>query len=390
MKDTPHSPQSVFSSSYGEAREKFINEANNAGADIKSFEHPSIQCPGSSQVIADALPTNTLNTDALTIDTAWIGSRDAKSVLVMICGTHGPESYTGAALQLDWLRRYDSMPSTTTAMLLIHAANPFGWAYCSRTTENNVDLNRNFIDHQQKPPQTALTQQVQDLLSSSNAKGPRFKKILFGLFKLIIKFGPVKLLNEISQGQYSHPNGIGFGGHSAEWSNQTLRSIFHNQLNGAERVAIIDWHTGIGDYGKPCFLCFDKPDTDEYKRARHMWGAALDDSDANYSSGERPDYQGLLINALSDIARGAGAKTTSCVIEFGTYSNLKMLKALLIDRWLRFSASDAKPETKAALKTKMLSLFYPDDPGWRASVLDHGNDIISQSLVGLYEQEVKQ
>tara|TARA_B100000767_G_scaffold269893_1_gene292554 strand:+ start:264 stop:1406 length:1143 start_codon:yes stop_codon:yes gene_type:complete len=368
--------QSVFNDTYVDARTMFIGEANKTGAITESFEHPARQGPHGE----------TLTAGALTMDTAWIGPRDATAVMVMICGTHGPESFTGAALQLDWLQQHKQLPSASMAMLLIHAANPFGWAYCSRTTENNVDLNRNFIDHSHPPEQGALTQPIQKLLSRSSAKGPHFKRILFGLVKRLLRIGPTKILDEISQGQYSHPNGIGFGGNSAEWSNLTLRSIFTRQLRHAERVTIIDWHTGIGKYGKPCFLCFDHPNTDEYKRARRMWGAGIDNSNASYSSGKRPSYQGLLINALRDTAQATGAKTTSCVIEFGTYSNIKMLKALLIDRWLRCAANAAKPETKIKLQTQMLRLFYPSDPYWRASVLKSGNAIILKSLASLHDQ----
>jgi len=221
------------------------------------------------------------------------------------------------------------------------------------------------------------------LLCSSSPKGPRFKTIFIGLIRLLLNVGITKVVNEISNGQYSHAKGIGYGGDSAEWANLTMRAVLDEHLKQADNVTIIDWHTGIGRYGEPYFLCFDEPFSEEYQRARSCWGAAIDKSNAGYSSGQRPDYQGLLINAARDIAQGFGAKTTTAVIEFGTYANLKMLKGLLIDRWLRYHADEENLKIAAKLQTQMLRLFYPEDVRWRASVLQHSETIIAQSLAVL-------
>lgn len=363
----------TFSKSYEEARDRFLVQAKKAGAECQSFEHPFAR---------------TANNAVLTLDTAWLGSRDAKNVMVMISGTHGPESYAGSAVQLDWLKRHTNFHSSSMAMLLIHGANPFGWAHCSRTTENNVDLNRNFIDHRYQPSETSLAHRVQTLLALSDAKGPRYTAILLGLIGLLFRVGIKRVVNEISNGQYSHPKGIGFGGNSAEWSNQTIQALLTANLKYAKQVAIIDWHTGVGDYAKPCFLCFDAPDSAPYQRARHWWGEAVDKSYASYASGERPDYQGLLINAARDIAQASGAKTTSSVIEFGTYANHKMLKGLIIDRWLRCNAKNASAETVAHLQEQVLRLFYPADPQWQAQVLEQGVRIVEQGLLGLNAEQV--
>ena len=368
MPDAAGIALSAFSESYEQAREKFLIQAESVGADIQSYAHPS-------SVAAGGTP--------LALDTAWVGPRDAKHVMVMISGTHGPESYAGAAIQLDWLNSHKAFPSPSMAMLLIHGANPFGWAHCSRTTENNVDLNRNFINHQQPHSPSPLVDRVQSLLSASSAKGPRFMSVVLGLVKLLLRVGITKVVNEISNGQYSHPKGIGFGGNHAEWSNQTLTQLLTDGLKQADQVSIIDWHTGIGDYAEPCFLCFDAPDSEAYQRACNWWGEGVEKSSTNYASGQRPDYQGLLINAARDIAQAAGAKTTSSVIEFGTYANHKMLKGLLIDRWLRCDADDASPESVARLQEQVLRLFYPTDAQWRARVLEQGARIVSQGLAGL-------
>lgn len=364
----PDSVLPFFSRSYEEARDKFLLLSKKHGAYSCSYKHPSACAP---------------NGAPLTLETAWIGPRDAKNVMVMVSGTHGPEAYTGAAIQLNWLNGHKGFPSSSMAMLIIHGANPYGWAHSSRTTEHNVDLNRNFVESYATDTCSQLTQQVQVLLCSSSSKGPRFKRIFIGLIKLLLSDGITKVVNEISNGQYTHAEGIGYGGDSAEWANLTIRAILDEHLKQADNVTIIDWHTGIGRYGEPCFLCFDEPYSEEYQRARSCWGAGIDKSNVGYSSGQRPDYQGLLINAARDIAQGFGAKTTTAVIEFGTYANLKMLKGLLIDRWLRYHHDKENLKISAKLQTQMLRLFYPQDLRWRTSVLQHSETIISQSLTAL-------
>ncbi len=80
---------SPFSLDYAEAREKFRAGATAAGAEIQTFplEHRG---------------PNDLD---LTTDTAWVGPRDARAVLVTVSGTHGVEGFFGSAVQVEWLRR---------------------------------------------------------------------------------------------------------------------------------------------------------------------------------------------------------------------------------------------------------------------------------------------
>jgi len=81
---------SSFSASYAEARSKFLDAATDAGASLTSYSHPE-QGPDSG---------------ALFTDCAWIGPKDAKSVLVLVSGTHGVEGFCGSGAQIDWLHAH--------------------------------------------------------------------------------------------------------------------------------------------------------------------------------------------------------------------------------------------------------------------------------------------
>src|SRR3954470_21464543 len=80
----------------------------------------------------------------LTIDIAWFGSKTPRRIFVHSSGLHGVEAFAGSAIQLQWLDEGIPAPPDETAIVLVHALNPWGMAWLRRFNENNVDLNRNF------------------------------------------------------------------------------------------------------------------------------------------------------------------------------------------------------------------------------------------------------
>ena len=342
--------------------------ARDMGGETHFHEHPLSRASGQGE---------------FGIDTAWFGPRDASKVLVMISGTHGPELLAGTAMQLRWMQQYSQAVDAGTAVLLIHAANPYGCAHIRRTTERNVDLNRNFCDFSTGGKAGTLTHKVQDMLSYSGASGPRTMKIFLRLFYLICRHGIQDITEEIAKGQYVRADGVGYGGMEPEWANRTIRSICKDHFSAAKHIAIIDWHTGIGSYGEPTFLCFDEPGTPESERVVSWFGKRAMNAESDYVSGERPNYQGLLVLALQNIARELGAQTTALVIEFGTYSNTKMLRGLIYDRWLQNAGKNVRDADIAVIQDRLSDLFYPPSENWQKSVEQQGDVILCQVMSGL-------
>lgn len=104
--------ESPFSQDFVSARTLFRKAAATAGAQLESHSYP---IPG---------PRG----EDLSTEVAWIGPPDAKKVLVTVSGTHGVEGFCGSAAQVDWLNRGEAarLPASTAAML-VHAINPFGF-----------------------------------------------------------------------------------------------------------------------------------------------------------------------------------------------------------------------------------------------------------------------
>ena len=123
--------QSTFASDFHSARELFIDAAEKSGAAVDSFRHPHDG--------PDGRPLKT--------DVAWVGPDNAERVLMTVSGTHGVEGFCGSGAQVDWLRRGEAtrLPDGTAACL-VHAINPYGFAWVRRVTHENIDLNRNWID----------------------------------------------------------------------------------------------------------------------------------------------------------------------------------------------------------------------------------------------------
>ena len=139
-----------FSSNYATARARFLLASAEAGARLDVLTHPEAVAPNGS---------------SLTTDVAILGPTSGERALVVFSGTHGPEGFVGSAAQIALLRELASRADALSVRLvLVHAINPWGFAHISRTTENNVDLNRNFIDWTQAPPANAHYAELHPIL----------------------------------------------------------------------------------------------------------------------------------------------------------------------------------------------------------------------------------
>src|SRR5882757_5532872 len=206
-----------------------------AGGAIKSFVHPEETTP---------------DDDPLAIDVACFGDRKAARQALFISGTHGQEGFSGSSVQIGWMASGGpaKLPRDM-GVVLVHGLNPYGFAHFTRTTENNVDLNRNFIDRSAGPPpiNTHYEALHDDLMINdwTNAENARVDAVMG---KFTESLGRDALFNTLASGQYLHPDGLMYGGKDREWSNTTMETIVAEALVLAERVAFIDWHTGIGEY----------------------------------------------------------------------------------------------------------------------------------------------
>ncbi len=356
----------AFATNYADARQRFVAQAQSLGAEVHRYAHPTL---------------NTPDGQALSIDVARIGPEKATRTLLLLSGTHGLEGAAGSAVQLAWLASPSAraLPADTN-VVLVHVLNPYGYAHDTRTNESNVDLNRNFIDHAKPYPANAAYDELHPHLIPKDWTEDDLASVKTAVEGFRVQHGADALFNAMASGQYRHSEGLVFGGTRREWSNLTLERILKEQLAHSERVALIDWHTGIGEYGEPFFLCFNADDSEEQQQAAQWWSSERVLGQRPHGLA-RPDYQGLVFRGVEAFL--PGRKVAGAVIEFGTRGPTAS-EALRLDQWLRFRAPGQPDAARdAQLRADLIDAFVPYSSVWRTSVLRHGLEITDQALHGV-------
>ena len=220
-----------FSSDYQEARFKFLAAAHSAGAKLESHQHPLSGPDGT----------------ALFMDVAELGPAEARSVLVIGSGTHGVEGFAGSALQTGLLQEGFAVNlPPDVRVIMIHAINPYGFAFLRRFNEDNVDVNRNFVDHGGPYPVNDGYDQLADVLYPDALTFWQDIKAGMRLAWYYIRHGMGNLRKAVSGGQFNYPEGLFYGGQTPAWSNLEVEKIAHHHMRMAQTVVFLDLHTGLG------------------------------------------------------------------------------------------------------------------------------------------------
>lgn len=369
-----------FSDDYRQARERFTRAALATGALLEAIVHPALRAPDGG---------------ALAIDLAWRGSFDASRVLLVTSGMHGFEGPAGSAAQSAWLENTAHLPNDT-AILLVHALNPWGFAWVSRLTENNVDLNRNFIDWSCPAPVNPLYAHVRELIRVPDMSLETLARLLGTQQRLAAQIGPAAAQVAVDFGQYDDAEGISFGGAAPEFGHRVLRDRVVPLLAHAKHIGAIDWHTGVGAFGEVAVLPIDGPGSANAKRLAAWWGEDLVErwkrSPLEEAIAQDPKLSAMPLLKTGQMKQAISrwlpeAEITGAVVEFGTEREgalPDLVYVTLYERWLRFvDRSDRMADAHARFRATARKCFVPDDDGWRSLVVREGPKLIDQALAGL-------
>jgi hypothetical protein len=359
-----------FSNSYASGRQKFQKLCADKNLSIQAFVNPALKGP---------------NGEDLAMDCVWVGPKTAQKVLLVTCGTHGLEAATGAATLLQLLDSdiLENLPDEL-AILLIHAVNPYGWAYAHRVNEDGIDLNRNCLDHNQPYPDNLDYDKLHIIIKDAKIDDAGLSQFVKAFHNYGENYGTGHAISGIVAGQYNQADGIGYGGIKRSWSCKTLFAIAEKYLSHAEKIIHIDWHTGIGEFGEAFFIIDDPVTSHDYKMASQWWSPHIMHSE-DILENISPDYSGLVIRGLKEkITSFNPAQIISVVIEWGTYDIDTMLEALLIDNRLKNNSGVINPLAEQARK-KLIERFYPAKQSWRQGVLTGANPIYQQAIKGLQD-----
>ncbi len=368
-----------FSADYAEARMKFLDVTRTAGASITSLINPSAKGP------AD---------ETLAVDVARFGPAEAENLFVTGSGTHGAEGFAGSGCQIGSIMsgQYKTLPANT-AYLLIHALNPYGFAWLRRVTEGNVDLNRNFIDWSKSPPANTDYDRIAELVVPSDWSEATQAASLTALLELANEIGLDRMQGiedyirdhgltafqaAVTGGQYSHADGLFYGGAEPSWSNLTLQNIVEGHGRGCKRIAFVDFHTGLGPTGHGEAL-YPGPTTDlAHARAQMWYGDDVTSTDAGTSSSAI--VNGTVMNAFD--WKAPEAEFTGIGLEFGTQPALEVLNMLRADNWLHLHG-DPVSDAARAFKAQFRATFYVDTPEWKQSIYQRAEEITAKAFTAL-------
>ncbi len=353
---------SSFSASYLEAREKFLKECGARSLKVDSRINPHARG---------------VHGEELCIDTVRIGAENAAKTLLLLSGTHGVEGYCGSGVQVALLKEghFNDLPDDLS-VIMIHAMNPYGFSHDRRVNEDNVDLNRNFIDFSQSDLPGKSYARVHEFIAPSDWEGEGREQADRQLALFIETQGMRALQAAASSGQYQYPDGIFFGGQKPTWSNTVFRSLLSDYLSDKQAVGTIDFHTGLGPHGYGELIAIGSER--EKTRAAKWYHGEVTDPEAGTSTSA--DLDGMVFRGIA--ATLTRAELTFVTLEFGTFEVNQVLTAIRGDNWL-YQKGDINTEIGKTIKRAIREAFYPDTNAWKMSVWERSRDVVLMALDGL-------
>jgi hypothetical protein len=264
-----------------------------------------------------------------------------------------------------------------TRLVFVHAHNPHGWAWLRRVNEDNIDINRNYCDFESPYPNNEAYDEVRELFLPEEFDDEAKAAILAWADKNgMQKFATVALA-----GQRVDPQGIFYGGHEPVWSRETMYATLPGLVSGQKRAVLLDFHTGVGEFGQGTIL--------------HLYGrdSAEDQLFKSWYDGKVAGEMEEIDNDEIDHAQGGAFmsgfhrvlpdhETYALVVEYGTVGIQRVLFALIADNWL-YAKGDPDSQIGQDIKQEILDTLYGNTPEWHSGVWEHGSWLIEKTALGM-------
>ena len=263
---------------------------------------------------------------------------------------------------------------------MLHALNPYGFAWSRRCDADNIDPNRNFLlDGVEYRGGSEAYARLDGLLN------PRRRPSRWDLFRpkafwRLARLGMPALKDAVATGQYDFPAGLFFGGSGPSRTRQILEQHMKAWIGSAKSVVHLDFHTGLGGWGTCKLITDDTPSP-----AQRNWIARTFGSGAH----EEGDSRGVAYQARGSLGRWCGAQNFApeyllAFAEFGTYGNLRVLAGLRAENqahhWGR-----AQDRGTLRAKARLRELFCPASAQWRTRALAQGMELVEKAIGGMLE-----
>jgi Protein of unknown function (DUF2817) len=351
----------VFPDSYTSARAQLLVLVERSA--FIQIQHKAYPCPGKAP-----------GGELLITDTVWLGPENVAKILVLLAGTHGVEGFAGSAVELDHIGLIASgqivVPSDT-AVLVVHALTPWGYAWLRRCDEDGVDLNRNAVDFSNPMTENSDYALFRKALASADKEQ---RAIVSTEFER--QHGRNALEMAISGGQYTNLAWPFYGGNKPAHGRLVTAGLMRHYKLHERDLAVIDLHSGLGPYGYGEIIC-DHPPASPGAQIAHDWYGDSVTLPALGTSSSVPK------SGLMDYDWHAIMNDRSChvTLEFGTYPSDQLFEVLIRDHqlWAQHDNLSARLEHGKLMRQH----FCPDDEAWKAMVLFRARQVVAQALRGL-------
>jgi hypothetical protein len=370
----------MFPKTYDEARARFLDCANGLKArfpqaEVLSFNLPSAKDPN-------------LFVDELYIPSA---NPNPQTLLVLTSGVHGLEASLGSAAQLRFMNdQLQTALDKGVGVWIVHCLNPFGWKYGRRSTEENVDLNRNFGTAPEtfRTPNEGYVKLAPSFEQNQKARADRLhplKALAFlGSHVLGKDFDSRSLTQAITQGQFTHPKGLQYGGTGPTPQAKRFRERFERIAAPYREIVHLDFHTGLGRKNRLHLLtgidveaCIHRP---TFKRLFHT---EKETHLYEFNSGDEKGFYQTVGDINTMVANcAAGKNVVALTFEFGTLGTGLVNSGRALSRlWLENLGTQngfESAEDERKIRAKFRDLFEPQDPAWQANALAITREVLNR------------
>ena len=333
--------------------------------------------------------------DELYIDNVYLPATETNTnLIVLTTGVHGMEGYIGSAmLDVFFEDIYPTIDTSKTGILIVANVNPYGMKYMRRYNENNVDLNRNFIEDWS----------TFDL--SSNKEYPKVDKFLqptgkignafwhevgfyLSLAKEAIFIGADTISDALLTGQYEYAEGVYYGGNGDEASTTYLKGVFADCIDGEyENIVHVDIHSGYGPrYNMVIFNSVGDSTSEDDSKALigYDYIIAQDSEDFYVTYGDTTDYFYRLLKS-----KNSDKSLYSTCFEFGTigdgfFDSILSLKYTVDENRQHWYPTTNKTSAEV-VRQNYLELFYPTETNWRTKTIED----FTKAMTGVLNAKLK-
>lgn len=217
------------------------------------------------------------------------------------------------------------------------------------------------------------------------------------VIKAAIFWGIERISKTTVEGQYFKKDGVFYGGKELAIEHDMLVQFLTqesmdndkfgiNLMDIAEKLTIIDVHTGLGKYSID-YLFVDKT-SDEIRKLFPMY----QQQDRLMGLNDDGMFKDMYKDSVGYVTSGDGylslfqnsKDTIALTEEFGTYSGIKVFKALRAENMAYHYSQGQSIEDERKFYHRGLDVkrvFYPEhDPFWKNQVLNSGNNVFKKSL----------